>query len=86
MKVKKEDTIDTLKDLIWEKRPGCLTDSRAVDLKLWKWNKPSRQVMDVNLNSNESLDPMETINDVFEKDPPKNKCIHIVIKGPEKGE
>ncbi|RPB19042.1 hypothetical protein L211DRAFT_843061 [Terfezia boudieri ATCC MYA-4762] len=28
------------------------------------------------------LNPMETIEEIFENDPPQRKCIHIVIKIP----
>ncbi|RPB20077.1 hypothetical protein L211DRAFT_577518 [Terfezia boudieri ATCC MYA-4762] len=78
------DTVGVIKKLIIIQGPSSLRDMRAPDLKLWKWNQPGG-VEGLDLGSSSMLNPMETIEEIFENDPPQRKCIHIVIKVPAHG-
>ncbi|RPB22365.1 hypothetical protein L211DRAFT_850674 [Terfezia boudieri ATCC MYA-4762] len=53
----------------------------TADLNLWKWNQPGG-VEGLDLGSSSMLNPMKTIEEIFENDPPQQKYIHIVIKVP----
>jgi len=56
----------------------------ACCLDLWRWNKPGGTAA-VDLDDEDILDPMRTINDVFASKAPRAKWTHIIIKGPEPG-
>lgn len=82
VRVNREDTIGELKELIKEQCRPEMDHIASRHLKLWKWNKSVRKVTDADLNTTNSLDPMDTVDDVFENDSPQRKVIHIIIKAP----
>jgi len=84
VKIDGGDTVGDLKKLIRTKNPNDLEHIDPVHLKLWKWNQPG-SVEGLDLGSRSGLNPMETIEEIFENDPPQRKCVHIVIKVPVHG-
>ncbi|RPB23955.1 hypothetical protein L211DRAFT_868116 [Terfezia boudieri ATCC MYA-4762] len=75
------DTVGELKELIMAKDPNYFKHIGPLNLKLWKWNQPGG-VEGLDLGSSSMLNPMETIEEIFENDPPQRKCVHIIITVP----
>jgi len=84
VKIDGGDAVGVLKKLIRAENPNDLEHIDPVHLKLWKWNQPG-SVEGLDLGSSNALNPMETIEEIFENDPPQRKCVHIVIQVPAHG-
>ena len=84
VKIDGGDAVGVLKKLIRAENPNDLEHIDPVHLKLWKWNQPG-SVEGLDLGSRSGLNPMETIEEIFENDPPQRKCVHIVIQVPAHG-
>ena len=56
--------------------------TRLYCLKFWKYNQPTNEPKDTDLDNNNVLDPMETISDTFKDNRLKKGCIYIIIKVP----
>ena len=72
------ETVGVLQKLIRAEKPNDCKHIDPDNLKLWKWNQ-SGSVEGLDLGSSNALNPMETIEEIFEHDPPQRKCVHIVI-------
>ena len=77
-------TVHVLKKLIQAKKPKNI-DARH--FQLWKWNQPGNnyRIRAGELDSSNMLNPMTKITSIFGDDPPKDECIHFIIKVPELG-
>ena len=82
VKIKEDETVSDLKEYIKDKKSNKFAVIDADCLKLWKWNKPTDKVGDLDIK--DVLDPRRTIGDVFGVDTPRNGCTHIIIKAPGK--
>ncbi|KAF8454735.1 hypothetical protein BGX38DRAFT_1267665 [Terfezia claveryi] len=84
VKVDGGDTVGELKKLIKTENPNYFKHIDPLNLKLWKWNQSgdADTVKNLDLGSSNPLNPMETVEEIFESDPPRRKCVHIVIKIP----
>jgi len=78
----KQDTISVLKEHIKTKKKPEFDHFATDRLDLWKWNKPTDKVEE--LDPNNVLDPRHTIGDVFKGDTPQKGRTHIIIKVPGK--
>ncbi|KAF8419762.1 hypothetical protein EV426DRAFT_576851 [Tirmania nivea] len=74
--------ISDLKKAIMGEMPCYFKHTDVARLKLWRWNKKCKEVMDVDLNDRDILSEMETIDEVFRSDPPQKGYVHIVVKAP----
>ncbi len=82
VKIEEDETVSELKEYIKDKKSNEFAVVDADRLKLWKWNKPSDKVGDLNIK--DVLDPRRTVGDVFGFDTPHKGCTHIIIKAPGK--
>ena len=77
-------TVGELKNLIKAKKQPEFDHIAPDHLELWKWNQPG-DAEAVELDSSKMLNPVTKITNIFGDDPPKDKCIHIIIKAPKLG-
>ena len=82
VKIQEDETVSELKEHIKDKKSNEFASVDADRLKLWKWNKSTDNVGDLNIK--DVLDPRHTIGDIFELDTPRKGRTHIIVKAPGK--
>ena len=82
VKIDKDEMVSDLKEHIKDKKRHEFAGFGADRLKLWKWNKPTDEVGDLNID--DVLDPRRTIGNIFKGDTFQQGRTHIVVKVPGK--
>lgn len=82
VKITREETVGELKKLIKREKANSLKHIDADQLSLFEANVLAAEVGDVPLE--DMFDTMDTVEEVFQHDLPKPKCVHIIVKVPGK--